>query len=290
MPYFILLAVFFVFPTLFSLFLALNKWSGSGGYRTMQFMGLKNFTFLLTQDSYWWMTLGTTAWLLIFGSLSQHLISLPLAIVLNNKNLKGRDFFKTAFFLPYITSSVSIAIIFNYVFGNNFGLLNYLVGIVGMPRLRWLEDKSLIPASIAILVNWRFIGWNAVIYLAGMQAIPYDLYESAEIDGATPFKKHWYITLPLLIPIIFFAVTMSLIGGMQLFDDPYNLTGGYQNMGGASNAGFTSAFYIMWLIQRAQIYGKAAAICWLLFVIILILTYINRRVTDRLQGENEIVK
>jgi ABC-type sugar transport system permease subunit len=289
-PFFILILVFFIFPTFFSLFLSLSRWSGSGGFRTMQFYGLHNFIYLLTEDLYWWKTLGTTAWLLVFGSLSQHFIAIPLAIVLNNKLLRGRDFFRTAFFLPYITSSVSIAIIFNYVFGTNFGFFNFLLTSVGLPKLRWLEDKNLIPVSIAILVNWRYVGWNTVIYLAGMQAIPQELYESADIDGATPLRKHWYITLPLLIPIIFFAVTMSLIGGMQLFDEPYNLTGGYQLMGGVHNAGFTSAYYIMWMIQRAQLFGKAAATCWLLFIIILVMTYINRRITDSLQGEREIAK
>jgi ABC-type sugar transport system permease subunit len=289
-PFFILTAIFFVFPTLFSLFLSLSRWSGQGGFQTMKFTGLRNFLFLITQDTYWWKTLGTTAWLLVFGSLSQHFIAIPLAIVLNNKTLSGRDFFRTAFFLPYITSSVSIAIIFSYVFGTNFGFFNYLLSLIGFPHLRWLEDKNLIPVSIAILVNWRYIGWNTVIYLAGMQAIPLELYESADIDGVTPFKKHWHITLPLLIPIIFFAVTMSLIGGMQLFDEPYNLTGGYAVMGGVHNAGFTAAFYIMWMIQRAQLYGKAAATCWLLFIFILVVTYISRRLTDTLQGEREIEK
>ncbi len=287
MPFFVLTAIFFIFPTFFSIFLSWTKWSGSGGMNTVQFVGLRNYEYLLTQDLFWWKSLGTTTWLLVFGSLTQHLIAIPLAIVLNNKKLKGREFFKTAYFLPFITSAVSIAIIFNYVFGTNFGFFNYMLTSVGLPKLRWLEDKDLIPVSIAILVNWRYVGWNTVIYLAGLQAIPNEMYEAADMDGASPFKKHWYITIPLLVPIIFFAVTMSLIGGMQLFDEPYNLTGGIQNMGGVHNAGFTSAFYVFWMIQRSPQFGKAAAVCWLLFFVILIMSYINRRVTDRIQGERE---
>jgi ABC-type sugar transport system permease subunit len=286
-PYFILTAVFFIFPTLFSIFLSWTKWSGSGGMKTVQFVGLRNFEFLLSQDLYWWKSLGTTTWLLIFGSLTQHVIAIPLAIILNNKALKGREFFKTTFFLPFITSAVSIAIIFNYVLGTNFGLFNYFLTSVGLPKMRWIEDKTLIPVSIAILLNWRYVGWNTVIYLAGIQAIPGELYEAADIDGASGLRKHLFITIPLLIPIIFFAVTMSLIGGMQLFDEPYNLMGGVQNMGGADNAGFTSAYYIMWMIQRAPQFGKAAAACWLLFFVILIMAYINRRITDNIQGERE---
>jgi ABC-type sugar transport system permease subunit len=291
MPYFILTVIFFIFPTFFSLFLSFNKWSGSGGFNTMQFYGFKNFEFLLFKDTYFWKTLGTTLWLLVFGSLSQHVVAIPLAIVLNNKTLAGRNFFKTTYFLPFITSSVSIAIIFGYVFDKNFGLLNFFINdIFGLPKIGWCQDKDWIPTSIALLVNWRYIGWNTVIYIAGLQSIPQELYESADIDGASPFMKHWYITLPLLIPIFFFAVTMSLIGGMQLFDDPYNLLGGYATMGGGGNAGFTSAFYIMWLVQRAQIYGRAAATCWLLFILILILTLFNRKILDLIQGEKDTTK
>jgi ABC-type sugar transport system permease subunit len=286
-PFAILYLIFGLFPNIFSFFLALQKWSGMG---PMEFVGLKNFKQILFEDKFFWQSLYNTGWLLLFGSFTQHVLAIPLAILLNNKTLKGRDFFKTAYFLPFITSAVSVAIIFNYVFGNNFGLLNFVFERIGLPRLDWLGNKQYIKPSIAIMVNWRYIGWNTVIYLAGLQSISDELYESAEIDGANPLQKHIYITLPLLLPIIFFAVTLSIIGGMQLFDDPFVLTGGYLNMGGTGSAGLTSAFYIMWLLQRAGRLGKGSAITLLIFIIIIVMTVINRIITDTLQGEKKAKK
>ena len=159
---------------------------------------------------------------------------------------------------------------------------------MNIEKIMWLDDKNLIKPVIAVVLNWRYIGWNTVIYLAGLQAIPEDYYEAAKIDGANSFQVLMRITIPLLLPIIFLAVTMSVIGGWQLFDEPYNLTGGYQLMGRVDNAGFTSAFYIMWLLQRAGRLGKGSAICWYLFIIIIAMTVINRFIVDRLQGEKEI--
>ncbi len=133
------------------------------------------------------------------------------------------------------------------------------------------------------MLNWRFIGWNTIIYLAGLQAIPHSLYEAADIDGAGPIAKHWFITLPQLIPIIFFAVTMSIIGGMQVFDEPFVLLGGYEQMGGNMNSGLTSAFYLMFTGFKASRFGKGSAIAWLLFFIIFIMTVINRKITKALE-------
>ncbi|NCC65615.1 MAG: sugar ABC transporter permease, partial [Spirochaetia bacterium] len=141
-----------------------------------------------------------------------------------------------------------------------------------------------IKSSLAIMLNWRFIGWNTIIYLAGLQSIPVTLYEAAEVDGTGTFKKHWYITLPQLLPIIFFAVTMSIIGGMQVFDEPYVLLGGYEQLGGNLNAGLTSAFYLMFTGFKASRFGKGSAIAWLLFIIIFGMTVINRVITKKLQN------
>ena len=281
-PFFIIFAAFMIFPLGFSIFLSFQKWSGMG---TMQFTGLKNFTFLLFHDVYFWKTIGVTIWLLFFGSLSQHIFAIPLAIVLNSKLIRGRDLFRTAYFLPVITSAVSVAIIFQNVFNMKYGLLNYLTGLFGMAPVDWINWSWSIPIAIAIVINWRWIGWNTLIYLAGLQSIPNELYESADIDGASLVTKHVNITIPMLLPIIFFAVTMSIIGGMQIFDEPFVLTQGYLWMGGANNAGFTAAFYILWSLQRAGKYGRGSAIAWLLFLLVLIMTFINRAVTNYYQGD-----
>jgi ABC-type sugar transport system permease subunit len=284
-PFFICFALFMLFPIGFSVFLSLQKWAGMGGVKTMQFVGLKNFRFMLFEDAYFWKSVGTTVWLLIFGSFTQHLFAIPLAILLNSKFVKGRDIFRTAYFLPFITSSVSVSIIFSNVFNMNYGLINFILGKIGVAPIDWVNWSWSIPIAIAIVVNWRYIGWNTIVYLAGLQSIPEELYESADMDGASTMTKHMNITIPMLLPIIFFAVSMSIIGGMALFDEPYVLTQGYLWMGGANNAGFTSAFYIMWQLQRAAQYGRGSAVAWLLFMMVLLMTFINRWVTDYFQGD-----
>ncbi|MBN2532224.1 MAG: sugar ABC transporter permease [Spirochaetales bacterium] len=289
-PFFIVFAAFMVFPLGFSIFLSFHKWSGMGGIKTAQFAGLQHFSFLLFKDVYFWKTIGITIWLLIFGSFTQHLFAIPLAIVLNSKLIRGRDIFRTAYFLPVITSAVSVAIIFQNVFNMKYGLLNYITGIFGVAPVDWINWSWSIPIAIAIVINWRWIGWNTLIYLAGLQAIPNELYESADIDGASLITKHVNITIPMLLPIIFFAVTMSIIGGMQIFDEPFVLTQGYLWMGGANNAGFTAAFYILWSLQRAGKYGRGSAIAWLLFLLVLIMTFINRAITNYYKGDNRGIK
>jgi cellobiose transport system permease protein len=280
-PFFIVFAAFMIFPLGFSIFLSFQKWSGMG---TMEFVGLKNFIQVLSEYKYFGKTLVVTGILLIFGSFTQHVFAMPLAIVLNSRLIKGRDFFRTAYFLPVITSAVSVSIIFQNVFSMNYGLLNYLLGFFGMAAVDWVNWSWSIPIAVSIVINWRWIGWNTLIYLAGLQSIPDELYESADIDGASTITKHLSITIPMLLPIIFFAVTMSIIGGMQVFDEPYVLTSREASMmGGADNAGFTSAFYILWLLRRAARYGKGSTVAWLLFILILIMTFINRGIITYFQ-------
>ncbi len=220
--------------------------------------------------------------LLLTGSLLQHFFALPLAIIINSKLVKGKEFFKTAYFLPFITSTVSVVIIFGNIFDTNFGLMNWLIGLFRhAPNIRWTGDSLGIKVVLSTMLNWKFIGFNMVVYLAGLQAIPAELHESAEIDGAGAFRKHWSITLPQLLPVIFFAVALSIIGGMQIFEEPYVLTGGYDNMGGDGNSGLTAAYYLMFTAFKAYKVGKGSAIAWLIFVAIIAMNAINRRVTRR---------
>lgn len=281
-PFFVLFLVFGLYPVIFSIYISLFRWTMRGAG---DFVGLRNYVTLLTVDPFFWRSLANTFWLLVFGSLTQHIIAIPLAIGLNSSRLKGREFFKTSFFLPYITSTVAATLIFTQLFDNNFGWINYFVRLFGGENVQWFNEPWPAKYMIATLVNWRFIGWNTIIYLAGLQMIPTQLYEAAEIDGANKWQTHTRVTVPLLIPIIFFAVTMSIIGGMQLFDEPYVLMGGYQSMGGPRNTGLTSAYYLMFTGWSATRFGKASAIAWLLFFIVMVLTVINRTVTNRLDRQ-----
>lgn len=259
--------------------MSLFKWTITG---PKEFLGLGNYINLLTKDPFFVGSLWTTFLLLIFGSLLQHVFALPLAIILNNKKLKGRGFFRTLYFMPYITSTIVITLIFTQLFDTHYGWINYvLVNIFNQQEVRWLQDPIAIRASIAIMVNWRFIGWNTVIYLAGLQDIDPQVYEAAEIDGASKFQTSIKITLPLLLPIIFFGISLSIIGGMQLFEEPFILMRGYETLGGPGNAGLTSAYYLMATAFQFNNFGKASAMAWILFTFIVMLTIINRKVTDR---------
>ena len=273
-PFLICFLIFMVFPIVFSIFLVFQNWSGVGGINTMKFVGLKNIVSIFTQDSLFWKSMGTTFFFLIFGSFSQHLLAIPIAIFLNSKFIKGRNFFRTAYFLPFIISSVSAVVMISYITSDDYGLLNYLLSLANVESIPWNTASGWVPITIIIIINWRFIGWNVMIYLSGLQTIPRTLYESAELDGAPSMLQHRVITLPMLLPFIFLAVTISLVNGMSVFDEPFILTGGMENMGGTNNVGFTAAFYIIWLLQRAQKFGRGSTIAWVLFSILLILTFL----------------
>ncbi|MBF9017431.1 MULTISPECIES: carbohydrate ABC transporter permease [unclassified Oceanispirochaeta] len=280
-PFIILFLVFGLFPIFYSITISFFKWTVAG---PQEFRGLRNYISLLTSDPFFKNSLNTTFILLVFGSLLQHVFAIPLAIMLNNENLKGRDFFKILYFLPYITSTVVIALVFSQLYDQNYGWLNYiLTNWFNSSGVKWVQDPVAIKASISIMVNWRFIGWNTIIYLAGLQSVDKSLYEAASIDGARGFKMHWHITVPLLMPIIFFAVSLSIIGGMQLFEEPFVLMRGYEYMGGPENAGLTSAYYLLATGFNFNRFGKASAIAWILFIIIMFMTFINKLITDRLQ-------
>lgn len=283
-PFFILFCIFGLYPILFSIFTSFFNWQLIGNAKP-EFIGLGNYVNVLTRDPFFWVALSNTLFLLVFGSLMQHFIAIPLAIMINGKMIRGKEFFKTTFFMPYITSTVSVVIIFGMLFDTNYGLVNWLISLVSdRENIRWMQEASGIKIILSIILNWKFIGWNIIIYLAGLQAIPYEMYEAAELDGASSFRKHWSITIPQLMPIIFFSVALSIIGGMQVFEEPFILTGGYDNLGGDQNSGLTSAYYMMFTAFKAYRLGKGSAIAWLLFLVIIVLNGINRRVTKKLQG------
>jgi ABC-type sugar transport system permease subunit len=277
-PFFILFLVFGAYPVVFSF--VSSFFNGKLiGQKPPEFVGLDNYLNVLTVDPFFGLAVVNTVVLLVFGSLVQHLIALPLAIVVNGPLVKAKEALKTAFFLPYITSTVSVVVIFGNLFDTNFGLVNWILSLFGQPPVHWGAEEGGIKIVLSTLLNWKYIGWNMVIYLAGLQAIPQDLYEAAAMDGAGTFRRHWSVTLPQLSPIIFLAVSLSIIGGMQLFEEPFVFTGGYDNMGGAANSGLTAAYYLMFTGFKAYKIGKGSAIAWILFVTILGLNALNRLAT-----------
>ena len=282
-PFLLLFAVFGVFPLLFSLYLAFQSWEPTNGLSAMQFVGLDNFAFSL-QDEWFWKSLRNTAWLALASGVPQHLVAIPLAVFIHNSFKRLRNGVVGAYFLPYITSTVAIAIMFSSLFSTDFGLVNQALGalarmpVIGwlMPHgpVDWLGQPDNIKPAIAMIVFWRYVGFNVVLYLAALQTIPKDIYEAATMDGAGWLQQFFFITLPSLKPMIFFGVTLSVIGGLQLFEEPFILTGG---RGGSDQAGMTTAIYLYRMAFDFNDFGAASAMSWLLFFLVVLLTWLTNR-------------
>jgi len=278
-PFLILFAVFGLFPLLFSAWLAFQSWEPTSGIDSMKFVGLDNFVFALT-DGWFWKALRNTLWLAFVSGAPQHLVALPLAVFLHRSFGRWRGLFSGAYFLPYITSTVAIAMLFGSLFSNDYGLINQaLRALFGMDNINWMRSPDAIKPAIALVVFWRYVGFNLVLYLAALQTIPNDLYQAAKLDGANAWQQFWRITLPSLKPMILFGVTLSLIGGLQLFEEPFILTNG---KGGADQQAMTVAMYLYREAFDFSDFGGASALAWIMFGVIALLTWLtNKAFADR---------
>ena len=253
----------------------------------MKFVGFRNYTDNLTDPTFW-QSLKNTGILAVLSGLPQHLLAIPLAFAVYGGLKKLQNLVTAVYFLPYITSIVAISVIFFTLFSWQYGVINAALNALhGVPligglfpadKINWLGEKEYVQPSIALVVIWRYTGWNMLLYLSGLQAIPKELYEAASVDGATGWQSFRFITLPLLRPIMFVAVTLSLIGGLQLFEEPFILTNG---TGGAGQAGLTTIMYMYRTYASYSDAGVAAAMSWLLFLVIGALTLINNRLFGR---------
>jgi multiple sugar transport system permease protein len=282
-PFVLLFMVFGLFPLAFSFYLAFQSWEPTAGLSAMKFVGLDNFAFALT-DEWFWKSLKNTAWLAVVSGVPQHVVAIPLAYFIHTSFKRSRNSVVGAYFLPYITSTVAIAMMFSTLFSTDYGLINLsLQALHGVPGLAWLTPAQPtdwlgraenIKPAIALVVFWRYVGFNTVLYLAALQTIPGDIYEAATMDGAGRWQQFWYITLPSLQPMIYFGVTLSMIGGLQLFEEPFILTGG---RGGTDQTGMTTAMYMYRTAFEFNDFGGASALSWLLFVFVAVLTWLTNR-------------
>ncbi|MFN7727414.1 MAG: carbohydrate ABC transporter permease [Rubrivivax sp.] len=283
LPFALLFLVFGLAPLGFSVWLAFQSWEPTDGLGAMRFVGWENFAFAL-QDAWFWKSLKNTAWLALTSGVPQHLVAIPLACFIHAAFVRGRNWVVGAYFLPYITSTVAIAILFSSLFSTDFGLINtglaalrevpVLGALVPAQAVDWLNDPDHIQPAIATVVFWRYVGFNTVLYLAALQTIPKDLYEAATMDGAGRYQQFWFITLPSLKPMMFFGVTLSVVGGLQLFEEPFILTGG---SGGSDQAGMTTAVYLYRMAFDFNDFGAASAMSWLLFLVVAVLTWLTNR-------------
>lgn len=268
-PNFIGYCIFIFIPVCFSFILSVMKWDGSDA--PMQFVGLQNFVKLFG-DSTFIISLKNTIWYAIFTVPLTMVAALLIAVLLNSK-IRGVVIYRTAFFFPYVASLVAVGAVWNMLFQPEFGPINEFLKWIGMSNPpRWTASVDWAMWVIIIVSVWKYMGYYMVVYLAALQGISEDLYEAAGIDGATGFKKLWYITIPMLTPTTFFVVIMMTIQCFKVFDLIYVMTGG--GPGRATNVLVNHIYNEAFVNFK---FGYASASAMVLFAIVLVVTLIQMR-------------
>ncbi len=239
-----------------------------------EFIGLENYTTLL-HDELFWKTMRNTLYYVVGSIPPGVVLALVLAIALNQP-LRGRVIFRTVYFLPVVSSTVAIAVLWGVIYNTEVGLLNYLLTLVGLPKVPWISSETWAMPSIIIMSVWKGLGYNMILFLAGLQAIPEEYYEAANIDGAGAWRRFRDITLPLLSPTTFLVVILSVIGSFQVFEQTYILTGG-----GPSWSTLTIVLLIFFRGFQDFRMGYASAIAYVLFALVLAITLIQWRLQRR---------
>lgn len=274
-PALILLGLFMIYPIVWSLWMTFQTGRGLN----FSFGGFANIQRLL-QDVVFLRALGNTMIFLVVQVPIMIVLALLFAVALNDTRLWGRSFYRTAIFLPCVTSLVAYAVLFKSMFATD-GVVNIALTAIGIGPIPWLTDPFWAKVLIIMAITWRWTGYNMIFYLAALQNVDRSIYESARIDGVPPWARFWYITLPMLKPVILFTTVISTIGTLQLFDEPYNLTNG-----GPSQATLTLSYYIYDLTFRFMpSFGYSSTVSWVIVVLVGILTFAQFVVArDRRRG------
>ncbi|MBE9914861.1 sugar ABC transporter permease [Paenibacillus donghaensis] len=276
-PLIIGVLAFAVYPMIAALIMSFHQTSGLS--ITGKWVGVSNYSYVLT-DSLFWQALTNTFFIGIWSVLLGIVLSFVLASLINNLNWSmGKNFFKAVFFLPNVVSGVATTLLFSFLFfPSREGLLNFVIGLFGIKPVGWFTNPHVSRYSIVLMSLWGALGYNTIIFLAGLQSVPRDLYEAAEVDGAGSYRKWLNITIPYLRPIFVFMLIMGTIGGMKRFTDVWLIGGTAGNPGGSL---MTVVLYIYRNAFLASQMGMATAASYLLFVIIFVLTAVlmllNRR-------------
>ncbi|MBP0726512.1 sugar ABC transporter permease [Bacillus sp. RG28] len=266
-PALIFILVFTIYPVISSFILSFQEVRGV----EKTFVGLSNYTRLF-HDPIFYKALLNTFEILIFQVPIMIAFSLLIAVGLNSSLVKFKSFFRIAYFMPAITALVAASIVFMILLDEHFGLVNYFLSSIGMNPIHWFTSPFWAKVSIILVMTWRWTGYNMVIFLAGLQNIPNELYEAASIDGAGKVKQFFMITIPQLKPVFIFTVVMSTIGTLQLFDEPYILT-----KGGPNSATMTITLYLFQTGFKYFEFGYASAIAYVLVFIIGIVSWIQMK-------------
>lgn len=276
-PSLLVITVFFFIPVLASFIFSFTDFNiySLGNLNYLRFIGIDNYSKILHEPLFWSALKNTFYFVLAGGPLSVA-VSLVSAILLNSKLIRFKAFFRTIYFLPVVTTLVAVAIVWRFIYHPRFGMLNYLLGFIGISPVDWLGDPTFSMPAIILMAVWKNFGYNMIIFIAGLQNIPEELYEAASIEGAGAWSRFWHITLPMLAPATVFISVITMIGYFQLFSEPYIMT-----QGGPLNSTLSIVLYMYQEGFRWWNLGYSTAIAFTLFVIIFTGALIQFRIQKR---------
>jgi cellobiose transport system permease protein len=274
-PFYISFLLFGLFPLIYTLWLGFTSWDGMS---PPKFIGLANYIRLFTVDKFFQQSIANTFILGFMCMVPKLSLALLVAVAIHTGRMKFKDLYQVVYFLPIITSPVAVAIVFLTIYGQQYGILNYALTILGFDPVRWLVVSSTIKPAITILIVWHEVGWYMVIFMAGLQSIPQDLYDAASVDGAGTWASFWNVTMPMLQNVLLFTVVIDIIGEMQIFGEPFILVGA---SGGTNRAGLTMSMNLFTNAFTNLRFGYSSAQAYIMFVIISIISFINIKIFGR---------
>lgn len=276
-PALLLIVVFFAGPVLAAIGLSFTDFDlyALADPGAARWVGLRNYARVLHEPLFW-QALGNTLYFAVVGGPLTIAASLGAALLVNARAVRWKSTARTVFFAPFVTTLVAVAIVWRYLYHPRYGLLNYLLGLLHVAPIDWLGNPHWAMPAIILMATWKNFGYNMLICIAGLQSIPRELYEAAALDGASAWQRFRHVTLPMLAPTLFFVVIVTMIGYLQLFTEPYVMT-----QGGPLRATTSLVLYMYEEGFRWWRLGVAAAIAFLLFVLIVAFTVVQRWLSPR---------
>lgn len=277
-PFFILFGLVGLFPLVYTFVVSLNNWNlltGPG-----EWVGFSNYLTEL-KDPFFWNSLFNTLSIFLLSAIPQLIGAVFIAAILD-QNIRAKTFWRMSVLLPYVVTPVAVTLIFSSAFDEKYGLINNMLQAIGLDPVMWKTETFPSHVAIATMVNWRWTGYNALILLAAMQAVPRDIHESASLDGAGAFRRFFSITLPSIRPTMIFVIITATIGGLQIFTEPKLFNPSSAVPGGPQRQYQTTVLYLWDMAFNRQNFGKASAIAWMLFLLIVLFGLLNFLISRRI--------
>ena len=273
-PALLAIFIFFLIPVLAALVMSFTDFDiySLGNISYARFIGFQNYAAIF-KDPLFWQSLRNTFYFVVVGGPLSIAVSLGAALLLSSKLVKYKGIFRLVYFMPVVTTLVAVSILWRFIYHPRFGILDYLLGFIGVHPIDWLGNPQWALPAIILMAVWKNFGYNMIIFIAGLQNIPEDLYEAANLEGASEWNKFKSITLPMLAPTTLFVSIITMIGYFQLFAEPYVMT-----QGGPLNSTLSIVLYMYREGFRWWNMGYSAALAFILFIIILIISLIQLRV------------